>query len=87
MKYDNKPKVDKLCKLIYSHEKLLSEVEGADTVEFHSDSGHSILQLELESPEEESMAFLSAQAKHFRDNVVEKLKTEINRLKRELEKL
>ena len=88
MIYENKPKVDELCRLIDSHEKLLLEIEGASTVEFHSDSGFTLLQLELEaSQEEKCFSFLSAQAKYFRGSVVEKLNTEINRLKIELEKL
>ena len=87
MNYENKPKVDELCKLIDSHEKVLLEVEAASTVEFNSHSGHSLLQLELIEGEDKAMLFLSRQATGFRDDVAEKINTEINRLKRELNKL
>lgn len=88
MKYENKEKADELCNRIGYQEKLLSDMDSACIVGIKTRAGHSILDLKLDKIDEEPrMEFLSSQVGHFVEIVSDKIETEINRLKRELEKL
>ncbi len=87
MIYENKPKVDELCGEIRSLENTLSGMKGAHNIEFRSISGHHLLSIGLTADSRIDKPSLTVSAKKYFETVVHEIKTEIDRLKRELEKL
>ena len=88
MKYENKKRVDEICKQIDSFDSDIKALSGSGMVSFESLAGFRVLGLYIDANKErDERLYLTQHVRDFQSKIIESMSAEVKKLLDELEKL